>query len=354
MDSFHRLFITYMKNVLRISILSWVALGSVLSANIIDPLGGMVIPIKGNSDTRISIPFSRPVVFEARIQSYAGNQITAPGAPGWADNQFVYGDADSLDTTHTYYLVFLSGVNEGLALPITANTADTVTVNLGSESLSGVTSESVNGTGNGDIFQIVPCWTPATLFAGATVPDRTLLYRYSGSGNRTNRSPEPPLTYFSGSGWFDHLGTLSDDVPLNLAEAMVLRTPASSSDFNITVGGGVPMFKVRAVFATDSSGTANDTLFSIYSPLEVSVGASNIGVVGDRAILYIYDNNLVETNKSPTQVITYFDGFGWYDRDANLVDNSFFLQPGTSYVLRKPGTQVVDAVMWSYLPSHLE
>lgn len=334
--------------------LAFAALGSSLQAVSTDPMGGMIIPIKGASDTRISLPFSRAISFEGRIESISTNTITVAGTPGWADGQFVYGDADSADPANTYYLIFMSGVNEGLALEITANTADTVTLALGGESLSGVSTDAVDGDGNGDIFQIIPYWTPDTLFADTAIPDQTIIYRYLNSGTEINRSAAEVLTYFQDYGWYDSGGSISDDDPLNVAEGIIIRTPSATSDFDVTIAGAVPMYKARFVFATDGSGNPNDIIFSILSPVDVSVGASGLGNVADQTILYAYDNTDVDTNKSASAVLTYFYGYGWYDSGGNLVDDTFMLEPGQNYVLRKPGTETPDEFVWSYLPSYLE
>ncbi|WP_269539831.1 TIGR02597 family protein [Cerasicoccus fimbriatus] len=319
-----------------------------------DPMGGMVIPVKGESDTRISVPFSRAVTFEGRIDSISGSTLTILGSPSWDDGEFLYGDADSSDPANTYYAVFLTGAKEGLALEITANDANSITVALGDEDLTGVTSESADGSGNGDIIQIVPYWTPATLFSGTTVPEGSILYRYINSGNAVNRSAADVLTYFDGYGWYDNGGNLSDDDTLDIAEGVIIRTPAGSSDFDLILSGAVPMFKTRYIFSTDDSGQSNDIIFSVYTPVDVSIGDSGLGGVADQAILYAYNNDSADYNKSASSVLTYFEGYGWYDNGGNLVDNTFQLEPGQNYILRKPGTVSNDSFVWSYLPSYLE
>lgn len=337
--------------------LSAVALTSaLLQAATTDPIGGMVIPIKGASDTRISLPFSRAVYFEGRVDSISSNVITAVGTPGWADNQFLQGDADNPadDDSNSYYLVFLTGAKEGTALEISGNASSSVTVNLGDDDLVGVLTDAVDGAENGDIFQIIPYWTLDTLFTGSTLADQTVVFRYTNTGNAVNRSAAEVLTYFTGFGWFDTGGGVADDQPLNVAEGIIIRTPPGSSDFDIVVSGAVPMFQSRFVFATDNSGNPNDILFSVYSPVPVAVGTTGLGDVADQTVLFVYDNESTATNKSASEVLTYFDGFGWFDSLGALVDSTFMLEPGQNYILRKPGTLSADEVVWTYLPSYLQ
>src|SRR5471030_3097780 len=55
-----------------------------------DPVGFLTTSCLGNSDTFVSVPFTRPPEFVGAIQSVAGSIITVTGTPGWTGNQFVY------------------------------------------------------------------------------------------------------------------------------------------------------------------------------------------------------------------------------------------------------------------------
>ncbi|GHC04052.1 TIGR02597 family protein [Cerasicoccus arenae] len=335
---------------LKLFAIASVLCGPLLNAATTDPMGGMVIPIKGASDTRISIPFSRGIVFEGRIDSLSGSTITALGTPAWADDQFIYGDADSLDPANTYYMVFLTGPKEGLALEITANDASSITVALGNENLTGVQSESVDGAGNGDVFQIIPYWTPASLFASATLPDQTQILVYDNSTINTFKAPEVYTYFDASSNWGDTSFNLVNDAIIYPGEGLIVKTPPASSDLSLTVSGAVPMFQNRQVVASDTS--ANDLFYGVYSPIDVTLGTSNLGIQDGTQIL-LYDNTASGYFKAP-EVYTYFAASeNWGDTSFNL-SNDVILPAGGSFILRKPSTGSNDSVEWTYLPNYLQ
>src|ERR1700677_4582275 len=58
-----------------------------------------------NSDTLLSVPFSRPPDFIGAISSVSSNTLTISGTTGWQNNQFVYGTTLTAGGTqhNTYY-----------------------------------------------------------------------------------------------------------------------------------------------------------------------------------------------------------------------------------------------------------
>ncbi|MEO0795388.1 MAG: TIGR02597 family protein [Verrucomicrobiota bacterium] len=312
-----------------------------------DPLGGIVIPINGESDTRISVPFSRAVAFEGKVNSISSNVVTALGSPDWADGRFVYGDVDSSNPANTYYLVFLSGALEGAYFEITASGSDTVTLDLDGGSLATVQTEVADGAGLGDIFQIIPYWTPATLFAGSTIPDGIELLLYNNSAIGAFKQPTV-LTYFEGFGWFNS-GSPADDTLLELGQGILVRTPPMSASFNMTVSGAVPMFQNRQVLASDTN--TNDLHYGVYSPIDTTLANSGLAVV-DGIELLAYNNDATGYFKQPT-VYTYFEGFGWFN--SGTPADSTELRAGDAYIIRKPATGgALDSQDWVYLPTYLQ
>jgi hypothetical protein len=73
-----------------VSLLTSIQLAFADTSVVTDPVGFTTTPLSGNSDTFVSVPFTRPPVFIGAISSAAGNTITAAGNP-WMANQFVYG-----------------------------------------------------------------------------------------------------------------------------------------------------------------------------------------------------------------------------------------------------------------------
>ena len=70
------------------------------------PAGFFKVTCLGNSDTIVSIPFTRPEAAFALVQSIAGSVVTVSGTPDWLVDQFVYASGTQ---SNTYYLRFTSG-----------------------------------------------------------------------------------------------------------------------------------------------------------------------------------------------------------------------------------------------------
>ena len=119
------------------------------------PAGFYRLDCLGNSDTIVSIPFSRPATNSSRVESIAGGVITVSGTPGWLVNQFVYVSGTQ---SNTYYLRLLSGAKEGSYYPVVANGDNSLTLSLGGDDISSVT--------NGTRLSVIPYWTLGTAFPG--------------------------------------------------------------------------------------------------------------------------------------------------------------------------------------------
>ena len=76
--------------------------GSTTTSAATDPVGFTTSSLPANSDSLISIPFTRPAAFSGAISSIASNTITVASSPGWTTNQYVY--AQSVQS-NTYYAI---------------------------------------------------------------------------------------------------------------------------------------------------------------------------------------------------------------------------------------------------------
>ncbi len=78
--------------VLLIAFASTLVLGGSASAITVatDPVGFTNLNLPAESDSYISVPFTRPPEFVGAIQSINANTITVAGTPGWGANKFVY------------------------------------------------------------------------------------------------------------------------------------------------------------------------------------------------------------------------------------------------------------------------
>src|SRR5438132_9865971 len=127
-----------------------------------DPVGLSTTSLLGNSDTYVSIPFTRSPEFIAGISSAATSGttgiITVAGNP-WTANQFVYGG-----TQHNHYYALIgpicgTGTKEGHTYLIIGNGTGTLTVDASNDDSTNLSAIPANTQ-----VQVIPYWTPATLF----------------------------------------------------------------------------------------------------------------------------------------------------------------------------------------------
>jgi uncharacterized protein (TIGR02597 family) len=304
------------------------------------PAGFVNLTIPASADFLFGAPLINAPVFAGVIASCAGNVITLTqtgGQPNWATNAFVY---NAPTQTTTYYALITSGAEEGLSAPIQANGANTLTVNLGVQSLAAVNS--------GDSIAIVPYWTLGALFPN--VPNGTQLLVFNGGIPGVNLSASTIYTFYQGNGWYDG-GTLSTNTVLDPAEAVIIRNNSTSS-INLTITGNVPVNNQYAIISTLAANQAQDNPFSYLSPAPVSLGASGLGFNNQDQLL-VFNNTGGGYNQSASSVLTYYAGRGWYDGGTN-VDTSFTLQPGNGYIYRAAATAAPVNLIWQsaqpYLP----
>jgi len=102
-----------------------------------EPTGSLSITLLTNSDTYVSIPYTRAPLFCGTVQSASGNSVTVQGSPGW-----IAGQRSQQTTNHYFpnYVVPTSGAKEGAHYTITNDSSDTFFVVDACEDLSGVTA----------------------------------------------------------------------------------------------------------------------------------------------------------------------------------------------------------------------
>lgn len=299
---------------------------------------GAAVP--ANTDFYVSIPgLDRPAEYAGLVDSVSGSDINLQGTP--ALPAFTGGVP--------YIAKITSGAKSGLVALITANDVDTVTVSLqAGESLAGVVS--------GDKIQIQKAWTPQSLFAGNVVPEGTQILAFSGASTGTNLAND--ITYeFSAGAWLD-LGTFgsADDAVLYPNEGFILRSLASVPTF--VVSGTVPLSNSRAIISNPVT-TGQDNILSFNSPVAESIGNSGLGVnTGDQVLVFddLTTNGVNVApglNKASVVVLEFTAGSpgSWLDLGtfADATD-TFFLQPGQSFVYRTVVGAAVGDTPWSNQP----
>lgn len=302
-----------------------------------DPMGGMVVNCPNNSDTILTIPFHRSEVYTGQISSVSASDITMVGNPGFTVDEFV--------TTGGHYALISSGALEGLVLPILSNTVDTLTVDSGGEDLSSLAVS--------DTLSIVPFWTLETL-VGTDSPNGLQILTYDLDFAGINLGASSVYTHYTTYGWYLG-GTPSGDVIIYPGEAFILRN-SSGSDFPLIFSGNVQAVTHKTYFRTLDANVIQDNHIGLTTPVDVALSDANIGYAGDQ--LLIFDNTLGGTNKSASDVITYYDTFGWY-RGATKVDdpsdpaNLLYLKAGQGYVYRKNSSSTPSTFDWTFTPGYL-
>ncbi len=318
-----------------------------------DPVGFTTTSLLGNSDNFVSNPFTRPPEFIGGIQSASGNIITLVGNPLLA-NQFLYGG-----TQHNHYYALIgpisgNGTKEGHTYPITANDTGTLTVSLGNDDLSGIPANTQ--------VQVIPYWTPATIFppadAGVSFTATTSSASYQTQVRVPNYSAPGPVTYspiyfFSNNvdgtsnnvGWRvvgDNTTDHGDD-PLLPDGYFVLRNNTGTPTLSLTNIGSV-LLKKMAVSLTAIGGQAQDNPVSVVRPLNIALNATGLGPsdnsFGPNDQLLLFDNAVAAFDKLPSATYTY-DTHWRRTGDATLSDRGAdIIAAGTGFLIRKAASGV--------------
>ena len=329
-----------MKTSKLLALLSTLALSSTFAAET-DPVGYVSVTVPANSDAVLAVPLNRAAEFKGVISSISGNVITVAGTPAWTNNQF----APLATANKTYALQVASGAKEGLIGKITANTVDTLTVQLDSgETLADVVA--------GDQIDVMPYWTPSTLIS-ASVPDGTELYVFDNTTSGQNTSPSVLLQYFSGFGWFETIGyTDQSHRPLLFATGFILRNNSLSSSVALSFVGSVPMTKHRLPLKTIAAGVNQDQTIGYMSPIPEPLSSLNFAAA-DNDELFLFDSSATGKNKSPSTLLVFFGG-RWYNSItyADVTDTTT-LQPGNGMIFRKKSAGAPQVSVWQDLQSYL-
>ena len=307
-----------------------------------DPAGMIKLSLLGNSDNFISLPFARPGGVRFIVSSVSGNVITADGSPGWTANQFVYASGTQ---SNTYYARIASGAIEGRIYLITANSANSITLSLGADTLSSLAAT--------DSVAIEPYWTLNTAFpAGAgVIASPTPGNRYTELLMPDTSSAGINLSaakiYFYNSGIWkqvaDGSNVHNDDVLQPNSHFVIRHNVATNTTF--TAMGLVVTAKLAVSLRAQPS-TAQDNYIGLMRPAAMSLNES--GLISSGAFqssplpgtrtdeLLVFDNNAVARNKSASAVYFYWNT-AWRQVGAGSADvgaNQIF-QPGAGIIIRK-------------------
>ena len=129
---------TFSASLLGVASLCLLPIGSAFSQTATattDPVGYTTASLLANSDTLVSIPFTRPAAYTGAIGSISGSTITLATSPGFTANQYVYASGTQ---SNTYYAIIG---------PLLTSVSGTVTITNGSTAVTATAGLSGNHGG---------------------------------------------------------------------------------------------------------------------------------------------------------------------------------------------------------------
>jgi uncharacterized protein (TIGR02597 family) len=322
-----------------------------------DPIGFVTLTTLSNSDTIFSTPLARPEAFRGSVSTLSPTTITAAGTPGWTASAFVYAAGTQ---SNTYYLRFRTGAKAGSYYTVTANTTDTVTIDLAGDLLTGVAS--------GDEFALIPYWTLGTVFPSSTVGTafeassafvrNTQIFFPNQSGIGTNLASDSSY-YFLNSAWRQagQPSSISyNDKVLPPDSYVTVRNKSFTG--KVAVMGGV----VTAAQSTPINfyaASAQDNFVALAYPVDTTL--NNLGIsstfVPSTAFsrkdqVLVFDNAAAAINKSPSAIYFFMNG-AWRKagQSSSLDFGSDVIKAGSGFIVRKAvnssGPSTVD---WVFTP----
>jgi len=318
-----------------------------------NPVGFVTVAVPAQSDAVLAVPLHRSAVFKGKIQSVAGSTLTVVGNPDWSANQFVQALPGQTDT---FGVLIATGVKEGMIARVTSNTSNQLTIEMpDGDDLTGIKTDAVDGAGQGDEVDVMPYWTPLSLFPSSLPPGTQMLLIPNGGVNGVgiNLSANPILV-FTGSSWLNSSAAFSNasHFPLPFASGFIMRNNTSAA-ISVSMVGAVPMAAHRLPIRTFANNVAQDVWFGYSSPVPEPLGGTGLGFSpGDQ--LLVFDNSTTGRNKSATPILV-FTGSAWLNSSAGFVNvtNTFMVEPGRAYVLRKAATATPQTFVWKNTQSYL-
>ena len=324
------------------------------------------INLLANSDTLVSIPFTRPPEFTGAIASVSGNVITVSGSPGWnvSPQQWVY--AQGTQPKHYYALIGpgTSNPKEGHMYTITGNGSNTLTVDTTSDDLSGIPA-------NAQVV-VIPFWTLNTAFPASDanvsfIPSPSQFNRltqifipnYSGTGINLSATA---TYYFFNSAWRKFGSATSEDHGDDILVQDGYFTVRNAGTGTVFTASGSVLTKKQTIPLLTSTSTAVDNFVSITRPVAVSL--NNLGLIGSGAFatsasqfnrvdqLFVYDPTISGINKSASA--TYFttlgpDSLPHWRKFGQSVSTDFgtdTIPAGAGFVIRKGVTANGATLYW--------
>jgi uncharacterized protein (TIGR02597 family) len=351
-----------------------------------EPVGFNRVTALGSSDTRFSVPFHRPALFECAVHSVSGSVLTVQGEPLWVSSQFLYAQGTQ---PNTYYVSFTSGSRAGTYYTVTANTAavgnNTATVTI---DLNGDVIDDPEGVQPGDTFKVIPYWTLSSLFPGQQGISGTTSAGGAGAATKLlfqnvslpgiNFPTVAMYFYYTGTGGFGPnwrlIGggpAINNDTVFLVDSHLVFRQDNTIPTTTVFTYGTVPMGVRRYPIGTLQANTPQDVYMALDVPVAMTLWNSRLyqsgaftgsgdihGTTGDK--ISFYDNSVASINKTAAFRFFYYEGSahggpGWRllggDPDAIQNDVEMF-QPSSGFIIRKQAEAVPTTKFWTVIPPY--
>ena len=140
-------------------------------------MGYTALPLLANSDTLVTIPFTRPAAFVGAIGSISSNVITVASSPGWTASQYQYLAGTRSDTYYAIVGPNLATVSGTVAV---TNGSTAVTATAGLAGIMAGDELIVNGLAY-NVASVTndTALTLSRAFAGTTASGQTATYDHS-------------------------------------------------------------------------------------------------------------------------------------------------------------------------------
>jgi uncharacterized protein (TIGR02597 family) len=312
------------------------AQGSLFAATT-DPVGFTSKVIPAGSDATYAASMQRPSAFSGTIQTIADlDTIQISGTPAWTTDQF----------KNTHYALIGSGDREGVFAEIVGNTSNSLDLVFFVGNLGVIAGDKVVA---GDQLKIIPFWTLGSLIPATSVPDQTQVLLYNRTQAGSNKSSSNIYTVYTGFGWYDG-PTPGENQVIYPDESFIVRTPVGQAA-TLTLVGAVPMDKIRTVLVNPVAGQDQDIRVTSGVPVPTTLGSIFApGAAGEGDSVLVFNDSASGQNKSASQIITYYNGFGWYDGPADM--NALLIQPAQGLIYRKAGANSSQQITVSYKPTY--
>jgi uncharacterized protein (TIGR02597 family) len=315
----------------------------------VESTGFQHLPLSGDSDTMLSIPFIRPPAALPTAAAVSGATVQVSGTPAWTANQWVYSSGTQ---SNTYFLLIRSGVREGDYFTITGNTANNVTLDLQGGNLTGLSA--------GDTLAVVPYWTLGTVFPGGQG-----IHASPAAGSRSTEILVPNIAgtginlttahtyYYWNDAWREvGQGTIVKNDDAILPDMYIWVRQNISATTALTALGSVLPTKWRFQ-VTRTATSKQDNLVGLPRPAAVSLNASGLiesgafhpsATAGSRVDeLLVFDNTAIAKNKSVAATYYYWSG-AWRKVGLGTADvgNDLAFLPGCGVIIRAGAASTSD------------